>query len=85
MQGKIPLVMDSSDSIVGLDIDENGTRVNPFETSSDILLVHKSPIMPEGDTIHTLQSTELSFLQIHQLVLNIKLLILVVMIPFTIL
>lgn len=61
IEGKIELVMDSSDVVCGLDIDYNGKRTNPFEKTSDILLVHKTPIMPENDTILTRKSTQYQF------------------------
>lgn len=61
IEGKIALVMDSSDVVCGLDIDYNGKRTNPFEKTSDILLVHKTPIMPENDTILTRKSTQYQF------------------------
>ncbi len=58
IEGKIELVMDSYDVVCGLDIDYNGKRTNPFEKTSDILLVHKTPIMPENVTILTRKSTQ---------------------------
>lgn len=55
---ELPLVMDESDVVIGLDVDmpDNVNKRNGFESSKDIMVVHKTPILPEKDTIHTAES-----------------------------
>ena len=57
LEGKIPLVLNEYDIIAGLDIDFSHRRKNPFQALSDLISIHKTRIMPENDTIYTMEAT----------------------------